>query len=181
MRIISGSEGSRTIVAPKGLDTRPTLDKVKEALFSMLTAYVEDAYVLDLYAGSGALSLEALSRGAKKAVLVDVNRQAQEAIQKNIESLSYTGKARLLKMADTHALELLKTEGKTFDLVFLDPPYTLSVNKVLTALLTFELIDQNSVIVVEHDEKKEVEVPQGYVVFKEKKYKTAALTFLRRA
>ena len=123
MRIIAGEMRSRTILAPKGTDTRPTLDRTRESLFNIIAAWCPDARVLDLYAGSGALALEAISRGAQSAVLCDSSREAARVIKANIEALRVQDRARLLPMMDSQALALLGREGARFDLVFLDPPY----------------------------------------------------------
>ena len=122
MRIIAGEMRSRTILAPKGTDTRPTLDRTRESLFNIIAAWCPDARVLDLYAGSGALALEAISRGAQSAVLCDSSREAARVIKANIEALRVQDRARLLPMMDSQALALLGREGARFDLVFLDPP-----------------------------------------------------------
>ena len=108
MRIIAGEMRSRRLKAPEGMDTRPTADKVKEALFSILLRHVPGARVLDLYAGSGALSLEAISRGAVSAVLADCSQKACKIIAENIESLGCQDRARLLRQGDSAALALLK-------------------------------------------------------------------------
>ena len=117
MRIIAGEMRSRTILTPKGTDTRPTLDRTRESLFNIIAAWCPDARVLDLYAGSGALALEAISRGAQSAVLCDSSREAARVIKANIEALRVQDRARLLPMMDSQALALLGREGARFDLV----------------------------------------------------------------
>ena len=103
MRIIAGEMRSRTILAPKGTDTRPTLDRTRESLFNIIAAWCPDARVLDLYAGSGALALEAISRGAQSAVLCDSSREVARVIKANIEALRVQDRARLLPMMDSPA------------------------------------------------------------------------------
>jgi 16S rRNA (guanine(966)-N(2))-methyltransferase RsmD len=124
VRIIAGELGGRRLVAPRGLHTRPTADRVKEALFNILGTPAartgERFRVLDLFCGSGALGLEALSRGADEAVLVDEERAAVEAAERNVEALGVRGRARVLRREVGLALRDL--DG-TFDWVFLDPPY----------------------------------------------------------
>jgi 16S rRNA (guanine966-N2)-methyltransferase len=117
MRIIAGSRKGHTIYASKGLDTRPTGDRVREAAFNLIGP-VEGASVLDLFAGSGALGLEALSRGAERAVFVDDDRDAVRAIERNLEKLKLPGEVR-----QEDALRFLATERRRFDLVLVDPPY----------------------------------------------------------
>jgi 16S rRNA (guanine966-N2)-methyltransferase len=121
MRVIAGSYRGRPLKAPKGENTRPTSDRVREALFSILGTRTEDARVLDLFAGSGALGLEALSRGADTVTFVDDNRAAIAAIKSNLDTLQAVAQVR-----QTDALRHLnsaRNSGAQYDLVFLDPPY----------------------------------------------------------
>ncbi|MDX6690448.1 MAG: rRNA (guanine966-N2)-methyltransferase [Solirubrobacteraceae bacterium] len=121
MRIVAGQFGGRRLVAPPGDATRPTSDRVREALFSVLGAGVEGARVLDLYAGSGALGLEALSRGAASAVFVDRAPKAIAAVAANAEALGVEADVR--RMEARTALRTASARGEAYDLVFLDPPY----------------------------------------------------------
>lgn len=121
MRIVAGQFGGRRLVAPPGDATRPTSDRVREALFSVLGTGVEGAHVLDLYAGSGALGLESLSRGAASAVFVDRAPRAIEAIRANVEALGVEADVR--RMEARTALRTASARGEAYDLVFLDPPY----------------------------------------------------------
>ena len=135
MRIIAGSAGGRLLVAPKGMDTRPTQDKIKESLFSILGGETDGARVLDLFAGSGALGLESISRGAKFAVFVDKSRPAQEAVAKNVEALRLGAQTELLRCHWKIALKKLEARGDRFDLIFLDPPYRMEdAPEMLSAL-----------------------------------------------
>ncbi|MBQ2028511.1 MAG: RsmD family RNA methyltransferase [Clostridia bacterium] len=115
MRIIAGEFRSRTLLAPKGMDTRPTLDRTRESLFNIISAECPEARVLDLYAGSGALALEALSRGAASAVFCDKSREAARVISANITSLKVEDRARLMAMSDQQAVRTLQQEGTQFD------------------------------------------------------------------
>ena len=115
MRIIAGEMRSRKLKAPEGMDTRPTADRVKEALFSILGSRIYGARVLDLYGGSGALALEALSRGADSAVICDLSAKACAVIQENIGSLGCSDRAKLLRMKDTAALSALQKKNDAFD------------------------------------------------------------------
>jgi 16S rRNA (guanine966-N2)-methyltransferase len=121
VRVVAGRFGGRRLVAPPGDATRPTSDRVREALFSVLGASVEGARVLDLYAGSGALGIEALSRGAAKAVFVDRAQPAIEAIRKNLATLEI--EAEVWRMQAQKALRTASARAEAYDLVFLDPPY----------------------------------------------------------
>jgi 16S rRNA (guanine(966)-N(2))-methyltransferase RsmD len=140
LRIVGGAAGGRRLVAPKG-SARPTTDRVKEALFNVLGAHVVDAAVLDLYAGSGALGIEALSRGAGSAVFVDDDPAAVNAIRDNLESTRLGEDARVVGSSVSKFLASVARHGqgaeRHFDLVFLDPPYdtpTAEVEDALAAL-----------------------------------------------
>ena len=121
MRVIAGRLGGRRLSAPRGRGTRPTSDRVREALFSVL-GDIEGAVVLDLYAGTGALGIEALSRGARRAVFVENARPALAALEENIATLGLEGEARVIAQPVLRAVELVVREGP-FDLVLIDPPY----------------------------------------------------------
>jgi 16S rRNA (guanine966-N2)-methyltransferase len=121
MRIIAGSRKGHTIAAPKGLDTRPTGDRVREAAFNLIGP-VDDATVLDLYAGSGAMGLEALSRGAARAVFVESSPDAVRTIERNLDRLRLTG-ATILRQDARTALAAEAGAGRTYDLILVDPPY----------------------------------------------------------
>jgi len=118
VRIIAGEHRGARIFAPKGLDTRPTSDRVREAAFNLIGA-VDDATVLDLFAGSGAMGLEAFSRGASSVVFVETDRDACRAIQRNVEKLHVTGAT----VVQRDALQALAVDRHTYDLVLCDPPY----------------------------------------------------------
>ena len=150
MRIIGGEARSRTLKAPSGTDTRPTLDQVRESLFNILQFRIRGKSVLDLYAGSGAIALEALSRGAVRAVLCDSSREAARVIAENIKSLGYEEKARLLPMPDMRATELLAAEKERFDYIFLDPPYKMNASPVIGRLIDLELLNRGGTLIVEH-------------------------------
>src|SRR5215218_2257874 len=120
MRVIAGTYGGRRLQAPPGTDTRPTADRVRESLFSILRERVHDARVLDLFAGSGALGIEALSRGAKEAVFVDSAHGAVAAIRENLEKLGIEG---LVHRRDALAWLAAAEGAQPFELVFADPPY----------------------------------------------------------
>ena len=149
MRIIAGEARSRTIDAPKGRDTRPTLDRVRENLFNIIAREVPGAAVLDLFAGSGALALEALSRGAERAVMVDRDREANRVERLNTERLGYADRARILLSDWRPALERLREAGERFDLVFLDPPYAMADLTAVTEGL-LPLLAPGALVVTEH-------------------------------
>jgi len=123
LRITAGTKRGATLLALASTETRPTLDHVKEAVFSMLGRNLTGAKVLDLYAGSGAIGLECLSRGAADAVFVDDSIEAIKIIEKNIEKLNFQKQTTILNLKDSDALGLLKQKGHTFHVVYLDPPF----------------------------------------------------------
>ncbi len=162
MRIVAGSAKGRVLAAPKSDDViRPTADRVRETIFNVLGQWCEGLTVLDLYAGTGALAFEALSRGATSAVLVDSGREAQQLIRANTEALKFTGQAELLTLPALKALESLAAHGRQFDLVFADPP---DQQEVCTTLME-KLASLNVVR------------PQGRVVLERQKTEGLADTF----
>jgi 16S rRNA (guanine966-N2)-methyltransferase len=179
MRIIAGSRKSRSIKALPGQNTRPTLDVVKEALFASIGPWIENKHVLDLFAGSGNIGLEALSRGADHVVFVDGSKDACQIIQENIQALDFKLETTLLRMDAFQASRYLKNKQMIFDLVYLDPPYAkLNLAKVLKAL---EPITNNeSKIIYECLKDEPVDVPEGYTLDKTSIYGRIALYFMRR-
>ena len=173
MRIIGGTHRGRRIVAPKGADTRPTGDRVREALFNLLGP-VEDASVLDLYAGSGALGLEALSRGARRCLFVETDAAACRAITANLEALGLTG--GLVVRRDVAAvLREERAAGRRHDLVLVDPPYGrwASLEPTLGALLA-AVVAERGMVVVETDARIEPKLPLALVTTR--RYGSARLT-----
>lgn len=121
MRVISGTAKGTKLETLEGLDTRPTLDRVKEALFSIIQNYIYDANVLDLFSGSGALAIESISRGARSGVSCDSSRKALEIIKQNIKKTHFEEKVKTINKDYKKCLEEL--ENSKFDIIFLDPPY----------------------------------------------------------
>lgn len=152
MRVTGGEVRGIQIRAPRGRRTRPTSDKVREALFSILGENVSGAMVLDLFAGSGALAIEALSRGAKHAVLVEKDSGATEVIRHNLKKTGLAEKAIVLKSDCRSALAKLNREGERFDIIFLDPPYHhADILDTVAACLTKHCVTTGDcTIVVEH-------------------------------
>ena len=170
MRIIAGEMRSRTILAPKGTDTRPTLDRTRESLFNIIAAWCPDARVLDLYAGSGA---------AQSAVLCDSSREAARVIKANIEALRVQDRARLLPMMDSQALALLGREGARFDLVFLDPPYRLDTAPACAQMRSAGVLEPGALVVIEHAAAVQPNPGLGYRMTDQRKYRDTMITFYR--
>ncbi len=158
MRIIAGTRRGHKIAAPKGLDTRPTSDRVRESAFNLIGP-VDGASVLDLFAGSGAMGLEALSRGAEHATFVEADRRAAETIDENLAKLRLTG-ARIVRDDAVRALAAEASAGRKYDLVLVDPPYDLypELEPKLARYLPHVLAD-GGLLVVETGARVEPELP----------------------
>lgn len=180
MRIIAGRARGTQLLAPKGMDTRPTQDKVKESLFSMIQFDVPDSQVLDLFAGSGALALESLSRGATTAVVVDKSREALECIRKNVEKMRLQDAVTILPMDWTQALLKCRQNGCLFDLVFLDPPYRMTeLGEMCRKMQELNLLAQGAMLVLEHRTGIPCHLPEGFVLEKERTYGETQIHFFR--
>ncbi|WP_314414817.1 16S rRNA (guanine(966)-N(2))-methyltransferase RsmD [uncultured Streptococcus sp.] len=175
MKIVSGIYGGRPLKTLEGKTTRPTSDKVRGAIFNMIGPYFEGGRVLDLYAGSGGLSIEAVSRGMSSAVLVERDRKAQTIVAENIQMTKEVGKFQLLKMDAERALEQVSGE---FDLVFLDPPYAKEqIVADIEKMAERELFSEDVMVVCETD--KMVELPEEIAclgIWKEKIYGISKVT-----
>ena len=175
MKIVSGTYGGRPLKTLEGKTTRPTSDKVRGAMFNMIGPYFEGGRVLDLYAGSGGLSIEAVSRGMEQAVLVEKDRRAQGIIASNIQMTKESHKFQLLKMEAHQALNQLQG---TFDLIFLDPPYAKEqIVADIEALAERGLLGEEVMVVCETD--KAVDLPEEIAclgIWKEKIYGISKVT-----
>ncbi len=179
MRIIAGQFGSRRIAAPPGMVSRPTADRVREALFSMLAPFIEDADVLDLFAGSGALSLEALSRGARSALLCDTDAGACAAIHSNIAALGVGDSARLQKRDALSLAGELLDQNRAFDIIFLDPPY--GAGLMPRALeISSRLLKAGGRVVAETDASMEPAPPSGLIRAVSRKYGDTRVSIFTR-
>lgn len=175
MKIVSGIYGGRPLKTLEGKTTRPTSDKVRGAIFNMIGPYFEGGRVLDLYAGSGALSIEAVSHGMSSAVLVERDRKAQAIVAENIQMTKEVGKFQLLKMDAERALEQVSGE---FNLIFLDPPYAKEqIVADIEKMAEKELFSEDVMVVCETD--KAVELPEEIAclgIWKEKIYGISKVT-----
>jgi len=165
MRVIAGKFRSRTLIAPRGLDTRPTSDRLRETLFNVLAPRIEGAAFLDLYAGSGANGIEALSRGAKRVVLVEKAASAITAIRANLKALGIQETWLLETRSVATSVKRLVEQGQRFEIVFLDPPYKAANEYALTiSLLGGEyesLLADDAVVIAEHHRKQPLEDAYG--------------------
>lgn len=168
MRIIAGKYAKRNLYTLKSNATRPTSDKVKGSLFNTMGQFFDGGQVLDLYAGSGALGIEAVSRGYDHATLVDISGQACDIIRKNVDLTKEPEKFEILRMRDTHALKIFQEKDKKFDLVFLDPPYAKEkIVKIMSLLLKNGLLNEKAWIVAETDEHTELPEVEGFTMIKD--------------
>lgn len=175
MRIIGGIHKGRKIKSVKGMLTRPTTDFIREALFNILGDRVNGSYFLDLFAGTGAVGLEALSRGAEKALFVEKNTVACSVIIQNLRDLELADKGLVLQSDVISAIEKLAQDGYVFDIIFLDPPYYKNhIEKTLKALKDFSIA--GSIVAVQHPKDESFSF-SGFSFLKDKKYGRNALTF----
>ena len=182
MRIIAGTARSLPLKCPEGLNTRPTSDQIKETLFNMLQSDVTGCYFLDLFAGSGQMGLESLSRGGEYSIFVENNRKAASCIEENIKFTKFDQKARLIVSDVLSTLYTLEGKYK-FDIIFMDPPYNKELEKeVLHFLSTSSMLKSNTKIIVEASTETNFDYVEemGFEITKYKKYKTNAHVFLRR-
>ncbi|HTW48113.1 MAG TPA: 16S rRNA (guanine(966)-N(2))-methyltransferase RsmD [Acidobacteriaceae bacterium] len=165
MRVIAGMFRSRTLHAPGGLDTRPTSDRLRETLFNVLAPRIEDAVFLDLYAGSGAVGIEALSRGAREAIFVERAEPALKAIRGNLAALGIRGGYALEPRSVATALQRLAEQPRAANIVFLDPPYRQSDEYALALGLLGgacrSLLASDAVVIAEHDKRTDLEADYG--------------------
>ncbi len=155
MRIISGTYRGLTVTGFDIKGTRPTMDRVKESMFAMIQGHIKNQVVLDLFAGSGNLGLEAISNGAKKTYFVDFNQKAVSTILENIERMRITEAYEVLKMDYKLALKTLASRNIKFDVVLLDPPYRKSfINEILEQLVTMHLLAPQALVVCEYDQEE---------------------------
>ena len=181
MRIIGGNARGRQLKVPKGQALRPTAGRVKEALFNILPHDLSGVKVLDLFAGTGNLTIEALSRGAAEAVLVDSSAQSGKAIRENLRRLDLGNRAKLWAMPVTRALRLLARQGETFDLIFLDPPYERRLISPALEIIDKEaLLRDSGVLIAEHSVREPMESRLDVLALTDqRRYGSTVLSFFR--
>ena len=183
MRIISGSARGRKLAEFKGSGIRPTPDRAREALFSILTSRsgsLNGARVLELFAGSGALSLEALSRGADRALLVDSSPQAIALIRENIARCRMEAQTEVLRQPADKALSQLDNRSP-FDLIFMDPPYNKGhIPRILGSIATLQLLAQNGIIAAESATGEQIDLPEGLRLIESRRYGSSEIHLIER-
>lgn len=175
MRVITGSARGRKLNAPEGMDVRPTADKVKEGIFSAVQFDIENAYVLDLFAGSGQMGIEALSRGAKRAVFVDNSPKALRCVNENLKSVGFD---RLSDVVNRDSYDYIKNIDKKFDIIILDPPYRYNhVNNILP--FAAEKLNDGGYIICEYETGAQINIiPEGLKLKKTYKYGKISVSIL---
>lgn len=181
MRVISGQAKGHRLKVPKGRAVRPTAARVKEALFNILPHDLSGLKILDLFAGTGSLSAEALSRGAAEVILVDVSRKAANTIRENLRALGFSHNAKIWIGSVPKSLRQLSRKGETFDLVFLDPPYEKGwVGKILEVIGQERLMREAGMVVAEHSSREEVQKRYGVLeLHDQRRYGSTVLSFFR--
>ena len=183
MRVIAGKARSLQLMTVPGMDVRPTTDRIKETLFNMITTEVPGGRFLDLFAGSGGIGIEALSRGAEHAVFVDKNRASVQCIRKNLEHVKMSTDATVLQMDALAAITWLQQKQERFDVIFMDPPYDCLLEKQLLLRLTDSpIVTEDTLIIVEASLTTGFDYLEenGYLVCKDKLYKTNRHIFIAK-
>lgn len=178
MRVISGDHKGRKLKPVPGKMTRPTSDKVKESLFHMIGPYFNGGSCLDLFAGSGSLGIEAISRGIEYCVFIDKHPLAIRTIKENVQSLKLEDKCTILKMDAFKSLHILKEKEHKFDLLLIDPPYEkIDYHRVFQLLMKDELLNEGAIVVCEHNEHFDPnEIKDPFILTKQANYgKTRSL------
>ncbi len=184
MRVISGSAKSLALKTVEGLGTRPTTDRIKETLFNMIRTNVPDCYFVDLFAGSGGIGIEALSRGAKKCTFIENNKDAVICIKDNLKFTRLDDRAMILEGDYLAGLGKLISLNEPIDILFMDPPYDNEFEKkVLEFLANSPIIDQYTIIIVEASLGTTMDYVEdlGYRIYKVKEYKTNKHFFIEKA
>ena len=179
MRVIAGSARRLLLKAPDGMDTRPTADRVKESLFNMLNPDLYGCAFLDLFSGSGAIGIEALSRGAQRAVLVDASMECAGIIKQNLEVTKLGENAEIINEDVYAAIERLGRRGDKFDIIFMDPPYAAGYYvPVMEAIKKADSLAAEGYIVAESAKGVDFTAAEGFKIFKERKCGPAVMNFL---
>lgn len=182
MRVIAGTAKRIPLETIEGLETRPTTDRIKETLFNMIQPHMADTTFLDLFSGSGAIGIEALSRGAKRAVFVEMNIKAVGCIKKNLLNTKLSERAEVLRVDACSAIH--RMAGKeVFDYVFMDPPYDMGLERnVLIAMAEHEILSEDGLIIIEASVDTDFSYIEslGYGLIKEKIYRTNKHMFIEK-
>lgn len=181
MRIIAGKARGRKLISPATMETRPTLDRVKEAMFSTIQGYIPNAVVIDVFAGTGSLGLEAASRGAKEVYLVDKSPVTFPLLKENIENLKFNEFCYPLNMDSYDVLRMLNRNGVKFDLIFIDPPYCKEmIPEAMKIIEENDMLQEDGLIVTKIDSIEEIYSGyKGIELSKSKKYGNTTVCFYK--
>ncbi len=182
MRITSGKLKNRVVLSREGFDTRPTLERIKESIFSIIYDKVIDAKFLDLYSGTGNMSFEALSRGAKRAIMIEKDYEALNVIIDNVTRFKLEKDCRAYKNDSLRAIEILKRKNEKFDIIFMDPPYKENLTtKTLEKLSEFDILEQDGIIICEHANYEKLDDKiMNLVKYDEREYNKKIISFFRK-
>lgn len=182
MRVIAGKARRLILKSTPGLDTRPTIDRIKETLFNIISPYIEGAVFLDLFSGSGSIGIEALSRGASSCVFVDNSAKAVQCIMDNLEHTGLANDAVVIRKNALGAVGELSLKHYLFDIVYMDPPYDERLEEeTLNALASSKIINEDSLIIIEADRKNSLGFIENsaFEIVREKEYKTNKHYFVK--
>lgn len=182
MRVIAGKARRLPLVAPEGRDTRPTTDRIKETLFNILQDEIPGCHFLDLFSGSGGIGIEALSRGARETVFVEFGKEALACIRANLKKTKLADQAVVLPVEVTYGISKLEKMGKTFDIIYADPPYRKDFEpKILNLLASSGIVKPGTLVVLESslETTPDYVKESDYEMIRIKKYKTNQQVFLR--
>lgn len=179
-RVITGKYRGIILNAPKGDKTRPTTDKVKEALFSMIAGRIPEASVLDIFSGTGQIAIESISRGASKAIMIEKGAEQVKIIRSNLDKLHLEGEdISLMKLSYERALEVLGENKESFDIIFADPPYKMAkgaLMRIADAIERHGLLKENGILIFEHD--KSDSLPEDVTNLQSYRYCTYGITMI---
>ncbi|MDO5396759.1 MAG: 16S rRNA (guanine(966)-N(2))-methyltransferase RsmD [bacterium] len=180
MRIISGSRRGHKLLEFSGQDVRPTTDRVKESIFNIIQGFVPEARVLDMFCGSGALSFEALSRGAAGAVCLDIDARSIDIIRKNAAALKFGDRCEILNISCFDYISREKGRIK-FDIIFLDPPYNKGlIEPVLEAIVKNDVLSNDGIVVLESDSTDFRGEVEGLTVYRQRRYGRTYITVYKK-
>lgn len=178
MRIISGSRRGHKLLEFSGQDVRPTTDRVKESVFNIIQGFVPDARVLDMFCGSGALSFEALSRGAADAVCLDIDARSIDIIRKNAVALKFEDKCEILNIS---CFDYIGRNKRKFDIIFLDPPYNKGfIEPVLEMIVKENVLSDDGIVMLESDSTDFHSEIEGLTVYRQRRYGRTYITVYKR-
>lgn len=179
MRIVTGRAKGRAIKAPEGMNTRPTSDRVKESIFNIISTRMYDSNCLDVFAGTGNLGLEAISRGAKYCTFIEKDKNTYKILRENIETLKFEKDCVTYNQDAFNVLKLIEKKGEKYDIIFLDPPYSKGlIDKSIEEISTLDILKGDGVIISEYDDKDIIPDKIGDIrVYRTEKYGRTKVSF----